>query len=222
MLAVLTLAVAASLQLADPHPLPPGHRPFGPPLREDVLQGWETFIGDANPPADAKCASIGEPMVVALNPPERDEAVRMLRSAASIRLNARTAARLLRRQPSARSLAVEVFENYLSQMRQRKHRAVVERRDSWSVADQNELDRLEARLATGDPSRYRPYLVRAVAKFGDGHDGAPFMSGDLCGDTLYLQTLTFSYSIPPSVRVPAVVFLPRAPRRVVSSVMVAW
>ena len=47
------------------------------------------------------------------------------------------------------------------------------------------------------------------------------MFGSLCGVELHLNTLTFSYTIPPTERVPAVVFLERAPARVVASVMVA-
>lgn len=48
------------------------------------------------------------------------------------------------------------------------------------------------------------------------------MFGDLCGGILRLMTLTFSYTIPPSVPVPTIVFLPRPPERVVATVEVAW
>ncbi|HEX8643737.1 MAG TPA: hypothetical protein VF702_07460 [Allosphingosinicella sp.] len=99
---------------------------------------------------------------------------------------------------------------------------MVERLGSWSVADQQELERLTARFADGEHRRYRPHLVRAVSKFGDGHGGAPTMFGDLCGGILRLMTLTFSYTIPPSVPVPTIVFLPRPPERVVATVEVAW
>lgn len=185
-----------------------------------MLQGWETFIEDApNPTMD--CADIGQPMIVPTNPPQRERAVEMLSRVVFRRLSEAAAARLIgveRRR--GEHLATTMFERYLEEMRQRKHRAEVERRDSWSVADQRELERLTARFEAGDHRRYRPYLVRAVSKFGDG--GAPTMFGDLCGGVLRLTTLTFSYTIPPSVPVPAIVFLPRPPARVVATVTVAW
>lgn len=225
---IIKLAAIAAVLLPNPLaaqtpesvPLPPGHRRFGPPLRSEILEGWETFIEDA-PNASTNCADIGQPMILPTNPPQRERAVEMLSRAVVKRLGETAAARLIGvdRQRGER-LAVTVFERYLDAMRQRKHRAEVERRDSWSVADQQELDRLTARLEAGDHRRYRPYLVRAVSKFGDG--GPPMMFGDLCGSILRLMTITFSYTIPPSVPVPAVVFLPRRPERVVATVEVGW
>lgn len=162
-------------------------------------------------------------MIRPLNPPHREEGVAMLSEATSRELTDAEAARLLgieRRE--GQPLAVTVFERFLEEMRQRKHRAEVERRDSWSLADQQEFERLSTRLATGDQLAYRPYIVRAVSKFGDGHGGAPTMYGDLCGDDLHLVALVFSYTIPPSVAVPTIVFLPRPPIRVVATVQVAW
>ena len=161
-------------------------------------------------------------MIVPTNPPQRELAVEMLSSVAFRELSESEAASLIavERRPGQR-LATTVFGEYLSEMGQRKHRAEVERRDSWSVADQRDLERLTARFESGDHRRYRPYLVRAVSKFGDGHGGSPTIFGDLCGGVLRLLTLTFSYTIPPSVRVPTVVFLPRPPDRVVATVTVA-
>ena len=216
---LLTIALLAAAQTPDTVPVPPGHRRFGPPLRSEIIPGWETFIGDV--PRSATCVSIDLPMVRPLNPPQRAVGVAMLSSASFRRISDREAARLIgiahrRGQP----LAVTVFEGDLDEMRQRRHRAMVERRDSWSVADQRDFDALTARLATGEPRRYRPYLVRGVSKFGDG--GAPMMFGQMCGDELQLLTLTFSYTIPPSERVPAVVFMLRPPQRVIASVQVAW
>lgn len=199
-LAVLLLPAPSTAQTPESVPLPEGHRRFGPPLRSDVLEGWETFVGDApNPTID--CADIGQPMIVPINPPHRERAIEMLSNVVVRRLSETTAARFVAvKRQRGESLATTVFKRYLEDMRRRKHRAEVDRRDSWSVADQQELERLTARLATGDHRRYRPYLVRAVSKFGDG--GAPMMFGDLCGAVLRLMTLTFSYTIPPSVPLP--------------------
>ncbi len=221
MLNEVFLALAALGSQPQQVPVPPGHRPFGPPSRAEVLEGWETFIDDV--PRGSNCADIGQPMVQPLNPPQREEAVAMLSDVAFRSISDAEAARLLDvTPPDGEPLAGVVFRAFLYERHQRKHRAEVERRDSWSVADQRELERLTARFEAGDHRSYTPFLVRAVSKFGDGHGGAPLMLGDLCGEDLHLQTLVFSYTIPPSVRLPTIVFLPSAPQRVIASVTVDW
>jgi hypothetical protein len=195
-------------------PVPPGHRTYGPPLREEVIPGWETFIEDIPPSKD--CANIGMPMVVPLNPPHREKAVAMLRKRPFRRLSEAEASRMVETdRRDGQALATTVFQKYLDDMRRSMERG-------WSLADKKNLEELTARFTAGDHRAYRPYLVRAVSKFGDGHGGAPFMVGDLCGGDLHLQTLTFSYTVPPSVRVPAVVFLPRPPKRIISTARYAW
>lgn len=220
----MTFLVPVFLSAAQPTagvPLPEGHRPFGPASRDDVLDGWETFIEDARP--SANCAHIDQPMVQPLNPPQRERAVALLHRPKVRLLSEREASRLLGvERRKGRPLASTLFERALEEMRQRRHRAQVERRDSWSRAEQEEFDKLIVRFATGDHQRYRPYLVRAVSKFGDGHGGAPFMEGRLCDADLHLSTLVFSYTIPPSVKVPTIVFLPRRSTRVIASVLVGW
>jgi hypothetical protein len=81
----------------------------------------------------------------------------------------------------------------------------------WGPLREKELASLTAEHERGDHRTCRPYLVRGVAKFGDGHGGPPYMMGALCGGDLFLVTHVFSYAVPPSVRMPAIVFLPRPP-----------
>ena len=216
------LPLLAAVQPPDNVPLPPGHRPLGPPLRSEVIPGWETFLGDVQ--MDRRdCAEIEQWRIQPLNPPQRQIGVTRLANVPFLRVSEPEAARLIgATYRRGRPLAVTILEGQVAEMRARKRRAMVEHRDSWSVADQQELDRIIAHLGTPALRRLRPWLVRAVAKFGDGHGGAPSMFGSFCGGAeLHLNTLTFSYTIPPSERVPAIVFLERPPARVVASVMVA-
>jgi hypothetical protein len=217
----LLITLLAIMAQAGDVPVPEGHRPYGAPSRGDVLKGWETFIEDV--PAPSNCLNIGAPMVQALNPPQREKAVALLTRKRYRRLSEQDAAILLNiERVKGEALAESAFKAALTETRQRKHRSEVERQGSWSMADQQDLEALTARYESGDHRRYRPYLVRAASKFGDGHGGAPWMLGDMCDGDLHLSTLVFSYTIPPSVRVPAVVFLPRPPRRIFSAVTVAW
>lgn len=94
-------------------------------------------------------------------------------------------------------------------------------RASRRIGDAHRATRFTADYERGDHRNYRPYLVRGVAKFGDGHGGPPHMIAALCGDDLFLVTHVFSYTVPPSERVPAVVFLPRLPKRIWAWVEVA-
>lgn len=177
------------------------------------------------------CEGLGETMVRALNPPERDEAVRRLEKAIALPLGEAEAARLLRRTTGRRkTLATALLEDRIEQLRSARDCIALRRRDrcrpdsreeGWGPSNAEQLAKLTAEHERGAHRRYRPYLVRAVAKFGDGHGGPPYMFGDLCGDDLFLVTGVFSYTVPPSVRVPAVVFLPRPPKRIWASVMVA-
>jgi hypothetical protein len=218
--AFLAFALLVVLQRPGEVPVPPGHRPFGPALRSEVIPGWEIFAADL-PPLTG-CTEINE-MVYALNPPHRDEAIRMLERTPFRRISDRRAAQFLGMTVRGReALATTVFQRLIDALRERKRRQLEEQQGSWSVADQRQLDQLTASFAAGAHRGYRPYLVRGVSKFGDGHGGRPTMFGSLCGRTLRLHTLTFSYTIPPTVRVPAVVFLPAAPERVLATVQVAW
>jgi hypothetical protein len=56
----------------------------------------------------------------------------------------------------------------------------------------------------------RPYLVRAVARRGDN----PYFFGDFCTGDLHLENAVISPSIPPSLRLPVVVYLEAPLRRV--------
>ena len=213
------LALLAAAQPPENVPVPPGHRPFGQALRSEVIPGWEVFIADV--PRLSGCTEINE-MVYALNPPQRDEAVGMLATVPVRRISERQAAHLI--GMSARGgepLATTMFRALIDQLEEQKRHAG-DPDGGWSVANQEQLDQLTVRFAAGAHRRYRPYLVRAVSKFGDGHGGRPTMFGSICGRTLLLTTLTFSYTIPPTVRVPAVVFLPAPPERVIATVTVAW
>jgi hypothetical protein len=168
-------------------------------------------------------------MVWALNPPEREQAVRRLEKEFALPLSDSEAARLLRRGlEKGKPLATALLEGRLDQLRDlrdcillRRPCRAENRGLGWGPLDERKLARLTAEHERGAHRDYRPYLVRGVAKFGDAHGGPPYMMAALCGGDLFLVTHVFSYTVPPSVRVPAIVFLPRRPERIWSWVEVA-
>src|SRR5205085_9735117 len=124
-LALLSLFVVA--QPREDVPLPPGHRPLGPPLRSEVIPGWETFLEDVQMNR-GDCTEIGQWRIQPLNPPQRQIGVTRLAKVPILGVSESEAARLLgiayrRGQP----LAVTILETQLADMRARKHRAEVER-----------------------------------------------------------------------------------------------
>jgi hypothetical protein len=222
--------VALAMAIAQPLPAP-GQQPSSPsaPPAQELIEGWEVSPGTG--PRKQECDGLSEPMVRALNPPEREEAVRRLEEDIALPLSEAEAARLLRRGPEpGKPLATALLEERLDGLRSVRDCIMLRQRDrcrpenkgfGWGPLAEEQLARLVADYERGDHRNYRPYLVRGVAKFGDGHGGPPYMFGALCGGDLFLVTGVFSYTVPPSVRVPAVVFLPRPPERIWASVYLA-
>jgi hypothetical protein len=222
--------VAMAMAIAQPLPAP-GQQPSSAsaPPSQGLIEGGE--VSREAGPQTRDCEGLGETMVRALNPPEREEAVRRLEKDIVLPLSEAEAARLLRRGlEHGKPLATALLEERLDQLRSVRDCIILRQSDrcrpeneglGWGPLHEEKLAKLTADHERGDHRNYRPYLVRGVAKFGDGHGGPPYMFGALCGGDLFLVTGVFSYSLPPSVRVPAVVFLPRPPERIWSWVDVA-
>jgi hypothetical protein len=218
--------LALAMATAQPLP-PPAQEPSSPPLpaSQELIEGWEVSPGAGPPKGDCDDSEV---TVRALNPPEREEAVRLLEKDIARPLSEAEAARLLGRGlQHEKPLATALLEERLDQLRSVRDCIMLRQFDrckpenegiGWGPADEAELGKLVADYERGDHRIVRPYLVRGVAKFGDGHGGPPVMLGGLCGGDLLLTTFVFSYTDPPSERVPAVVFLPRPPERIWASV----
>lgn len=216
--------VALAMAVAGPVPAPgqPSSAPSALPAQEPI-PGWE--VSPETDAARRDCDRPREVMARALNPPQRQEAVRLLEKDIALPLSDAEAARWLgRRLDHAKRLATALLEERLDQLRSVRDCIKLRKLDrckrendhlGWGPSDEEELGRLAAAYERGDHRHVRPYLVRGVAKFGDGHGGGPpVMLGGLCGDDLTLVTFVFSNETPPSERVPAVVFLPRRPARI--------
>jgi hypothetical protein len=181
-----------------------------------VADSWEV---PATSFASAEgCYLIEPPLVRAVNAVLRSESTATLAAAPIVKLTDEEAARLIGAEPLEDSaLAASLMQSYLDEMRSRKHRAEVERRDSWSVADETEFDALSARYAAGSYRAYRPYLVRAVAK----HEGTGAFYAELCGRDLRVVHGSLGRSTPPSTKVPLVIFLNEQPDRVLATWSIA-
>ena len=164
------------------------------------------------------CDPIEPPLIRTVRPSLRKQSIATLADIPVVELTDLEAARLIEApRPRNAPLGTILLASFLDEMRARKHRAEVERRDSWSVADEDELIALSARYADGGHRAYRPYLVRAVAK----HEGTGRFYGEICGRDLSILHGSLGRSTPPSTRVPLVVFLSQQPDRVFASWSIA-
>lgn len=157
------------------------------------------------------CEQTPTKLVQELKPSVRDQSIAMLADVSAFHLSDEDAARLIDVSLGINtSLASTLVATDLEELRARRHRAVVESRDSWSGADEVELASLSESYQAGSYQDYRPYLVRAVAKNeATGHFYASMCEGDL-----YVEHGSLGHSVPPSTRVPLLVFLSQPPNRV--------
>lgn len=172
---------------------------------------WEASVGEIA----AACDEIVlDPMVQPVAALHREEAVAMLATSSSRGLSEKEAARLIEvPYQDGQSLATALAARFADALRQRKHRAEVERRDSWSLADQNTLQAIEAAFANDAGQDYRPYLIRAVSK----GDREPVLVADYCNRELRVVVVT-PVSSARTTRWPTIVFLPHAPQKALAYV----
>ena len=116
-------------------------------------------------------------------------------------------------------LARLLWNRAISDMRQRKYRAEVERRDSWSQAHEIELARMLDTPEGRGHFTVKPYLVRGV--WFEGRTDAPLILADMCGDVLKVTAATLASSPPKTTPWPVVIFLPSRPEEVISSTVYA-
>jgi hypothetical protein len=112
-------------------------------------------------------------------------------------------------------LAPVLWNRAISELRRRKYRAEVERRDSWSQADEIELARMLDTPEGRGQFTAKPYLVRGV--WIEGRVDAPLILVDICGDVLKVTAATLASSPPKTTPWPVVVFLSSRPKEVISS-----
>lgn len=182
---------------------------------------WEATPSSANPPNWDACL-IDEPLVQPIQFKARKSAIRALTNTQFKPLSDIEAAALLGvSSKSQRPLAVALFEDHLAKLRQRRHRALIDHRDSWSVQDHADLARLNTRQKIREAARARPYLVGAVSKGGNAPATTTATSACVYRGTLYVQTGALSHIDPPTIRWPVIIFLAKPPLRVIASASVA-
>lgn len=194
----------------------PTDQPGEDATKRPLADSWED---SGAPLADSQgCSLIPPPLIHVVSLSYRYQSIATLAETSIVKLTEAEAARLMGGGGQiAASSATGLVASFLDEMRARKRRARVERRDSWSIADEGELAALSARYAAAEFRPFKPYLVRAVAK----HEGTGAFSADMCGRSLHIQHGSLGRTTPPSTRVPLVIFLSQQPTQVFATWSIA-
>ncbi|HEX6741703.1 MAG TPA: hypothetical protein VF079_07920 [Sphingomicrobium sp.] len=124
-------------------------------------------------------------------------------------LGNRSAVRMLGYGASTKPAASVAATRAIRDMLALKQKALTTDHGSWSLADEDELERVQRLVRTGRIARYRPYLVRAFK----WPEGSTQLVADLCSG--YVRTIAYSGRPgrqPKPQRAAAVVFLTKPPK----------
>jgi hypothetical protein len=154
--------------------------------------------------------SLIEPVAVR----HRTAAITRLANTSFIALNEREASELLDLPSNEPASGTERIRAAISSLEERRRSALEDHIGSWSLADQDRLDRLHHHAVNPESSTLTPFLVRAIAKY----EGTGAFVATVCGDSLIIVHESLGHNGPRSTRLPVVVFLARVP----SHVYVEW
>lgn len=176
---------------------------------------WEG--GAATRPDQKMCFPIDPSLVAPVIALERASAIIQLQSSSIIEIDNQQAGRLMGFRGSNGSSggrASDLIGAEIGKLEEQKRLQLEEHKGGWSLASQDRLSELRYFLNATDTSKLRPFLSRAIAK--NEHTGA--FSASLCGPILWITHASLGESLTPSIRLPVVVFLDRAP----TTVYVDW
>jgi len=182
--------------------------------RLEVADRADSWEGDpAHRPDDSTCSTVERALVVPVASSARGDAIARLETLPVIALDGAAAAKLLDPQEAAvreNASASELIRLAIARLGEQKRRQLDQHIGGWSLADQKRLDELKKLGSSSEISALQPFLVRAVAK----NELTGGFVARLCSDALHITHWSLGNSTPPSIRLPVVVFLERAPRGV--------
>jgi len=176
----------------------------------DAQDSWEAK--DSGPQLTVSCNSVDPSLVAPVPTAHRLAAITSLERVPAIALDRGQTARLLDLEDSDKSIsATGRIKTVIGKLKEQKRLELEERIGSWSQSDQERLDRLEALEGSPAISKFKPYLVRAIAK---NDYGTGFFVTDCEGSLGVMHGSLGSGPPPPTIRFPLVVFLAHAPKSV--------
>ena len=196
-----TDAVAAD---SDPIPTPPTRKP-----RNHATESWESNPTDKLP---TNCTNVERSLIVPIPAVRRADAIARLANRSSRRLTEKQVVAILNLRSSSDASASGRIEHAIAALTQQKRLAEEKAKGSWSSADQDRLQKLEAFASGPTPEKLKPYLLRGVARY-EATGGFEVSSCD--AGVFIVWHLALVPSPNASTRLPLVVFLETAPKKVI-------
>lgn len=156
------------------------------------------------------CKVIERALIAPVPVGHRPEAIAKLENVAITELDQGQTSALLDLPSDANISGAGRIKAAIAMLEERRRSVLEHRIGSWTRADQKRLDGLYRIDADPATAALRPFLVRAVAKY----EGTGGFFANACENDLVIGHLSLGPSVPPSRRLPVVVFLDRAPARV--------
>jgi hypothetical protein len=181
-----------------------------------VAEDWERESATQRLPDRSLCSPIDRALIRPTIQSQRPEAIAQLEKLPFIEVDEHRAAILVEAPGSAETSdsAASVIGKAIAELQARKRRELVDHQGSWSLADQDRLDKLELLKKSATLSTLRPFLARAIAKYE--FTGA--FDANKCGETLWIAHESLGKQTPASIPLPVVVFLNKPP----TNVYVSW
>jgi len=158
------------------------------------------------------CITINHALIIPVTGERRPLAMSMLSNSSIFALDEQQAKTLVGPEKASASAVVATA---IVQLNVRRDRALSRHEGSWAKGREVQLDALEALRPT--VGSLVPYLVRATAK----HEATGQFHARTCGSSLLISHISLGDDVPPSIRVPIVVFLDDKPAQVFGSTGVA-
>jgi hypothetical protein len=156
------------------------------------------------------CISTDSALIVPVAVRHRGEAIARLDNTSFIGLNHREVSELLDLPADAPDSGAERIRAAIGGLEKRRRSELEDHVGSWSLADQDRLERLQHLAVDPGSAALRPFLVRGVAKY----EGTGAFMATVCRDSLIISHGSLGHREPRSTRLPVIVFLMRAPDHV--------
>lgn len=180
----------------------------------DVLPPTETWESIVQPETNpASCVKIDDALVLPVLSDKRADAITLLESVPYVALDEGRASSLTEQwTPKANAYvsATRLVAVTIALLEEREVLVTTKHVGGFSLADKNRLDGLRKLMQSQSLSKLMPYLVRGIVK----NEWTGGFSAALCDGDLWISHLSLGVRVPPSRRVPVVVFLEKAPAHV--------
>jgi hypothetical protein len=183
----------------------------------------ESRVRDAADPAEAinwahpaprdrlhDCTSLDRSLTVAVPEAQREDAIRRLEKTAIVELDPTDARAVVELYLGPKLSATDLIKRAIAGLDDTRREALVQRRGSWTVKEQQRLDRLTKSLSDPGTSKLRPFLVRALVR----NEATGMFFVQICGNELDVEHGALGAAGLPSRQVPLVVFLQDKPATV--------